>query len=281
MRNVFTSSDLCHVWANQQQQSGRNSNGSMYFQGSTIYSYGSHFPIAKHVRNEQGQRAVLFTERTYSNTTAKHMNHVWMSCKNDNIINCYRPDCTHDENFKFWAQNAEEFGASKLAKARKPEKYLKILSDVEKVSTKYAEFFGLELPEYLTAVLSIKDKNEFLQFADKKAEYEKAEKKRKETEQKKQFKEQINKWFNNETDRLYTRYKLDFLRINENRVETTQAVQIPMAIAKKMYQLIKEDKISIGDKVLNYTINEIGKEIKIGCHTFTRAYLLNFGSKLA
>jgi hypothetical protein len=204
-----------------------------------------------------------------------------MSCKNDTIINCFRPDATHDENFKFWANNAEQMGASKLPTARKPEKYLQILSNIQDVATKYADFFGLDLPEYLTAVLSIKDKSEFLQFAYKKAEYQKAEKKRKETEQKKQFKEQINKWFNNETDRLYTRYKLDFLRINENRIETTQAVQIPMAIAKKMYQLIKEDKISIGDKVLNYTINEIGKEIKIGCHTFTRAYLLNFGSKLA
>lgn len=280
MRNVFTSSDLCHKWANQHQQSGRNANGSMYFEGSTIYSYGSHFPIAKHVRNEQGQTAVLFTERTYSNTTAKHMNHVWMSCKNDNIINCYRPDSTHEENFKFWAQNAEEFGASKLAKARKPEKYLQILSDVEKVSTKYAEFFGLELPDYLKAVLSIKDKNEFLQFADKKAEYIKAEEKRKAKAQKQEFKEQINKWLNNETNRLYTKYKLDFLRINENRVETTQAVQIPLEIAKRLYLKLKTNTLAVGDKVLDYSVNEIGKEIKIGCHTFTRSYLLKFGSQL-
>lgn len=280
MRNVFTSSDLCHKWANQHQQSGRNANGSMYFEGSTIYSYGSHFPIAKHVRNEQGQTAVLFTQRTYSNTTEKHKSHVWMSCKNDNIIYCYDPLANHEQNFKYWEQRAEHDGASKLPRARKPEKYLSILASIENKANIYATFWGIEIPETLKAILSIKDKSEFLAFADKKAEYQKAEKKRKETEQKKQFKEQINKWFNNETDRLYTRYKLDFLRINENRVETTQAVQIPMAIAKKMYQLIKEDKISIGDKVLNYTINEIGNEIKIGCHTFTRAYLLNFGSKL-
>jgi hypothetical protein len=281
MRNVFTSSDLCHKWANQHQQSGRNQNGSMYFEGSTIYSYGAHFPIAKHVRNEQGQRAVLFTERNYSNTTAKHINHVWMSCKNDNIINCYRPDSSHDENFKYWAQNAEEFGASKLAKARKPEKYLKILSDVELVSTKYAEFFGLELPEYLKAVISIKDKSEFIAFADKKAEYIKAEEKRKAKEQKKQFKEQIHKWLNLETSRLYTTYKYDFLRINDNRIETTQAVQIPLELGKRLYQSIKNQSLKVGDKVLNYSVNEIGNEIKIGCHTFKQSYLLKFGSQLA
>ena len=281
MRNVFTSSELAHKWANQHQNSGRNQNGSMYFHGPTIYSYGQHFPIAKHVRNEKGERAILFTERSYSNTTAKHMNHVWMSCKNDNIINCYRPDSTHEENFQFWAKNAEEFGASKLAKARKPEKYLKILSDVELVSTKYANFFGLELPEYLKAVISIKDKNEFLQFADKKAEYEKAEKARKLKQQKKEFKEQIKKWFNGELYRLNTTYKFDFLRIRENRVETTQAVQIPIEIAKRLYLKIKTDTLAVGDKILDYSVNNVGKEIKIGCHTFNRSYLLKFGSQLA
>lgn len=281
MRNVFTSSELAHKWANQHQNGGRNQNGSMYFHGPTIYSYGQHFPIAKHVRNEKGERAVLFTERSYSNTTAKHINHVWMSCKNDNIINCYRPDSTHEENFQFWAKNAEEFGASKLAKARKPEKYLKILSDVEIVSTKYANFFGLELPEYLKAVISIKDKNEFLQFADKKAEYEKAEKARKLKQQKKEFKEQIQKWFNGELYRLNTTYKFDFLRIRENRVETTQAVQIPIEIAKRLYLKIKTNTLAVGDKILDYSVNNVGKEIKIGCHTFNRSYLLKFGSQLA
>jgi hypothetical protein len=278
MRTKFNNSELCHIWANQLQSHGTGS--SMYFEGSTIYSYGAHFPIAKHVRNEQGQTAILFTERSYSNTTAKHINHVWMSCKNDNIINCYRPDSTHEENFKFWAQNAEQFGASKLAKARKPEKYLQILSDVEKVSTKYAEFFGLELPEYLTAVLSIKDKNEFLVFADKKAEFVKAEEKRKLKQQKQEFKEQFKKWINFETNRLYTKYKFDFLRINENRVQTTQAVEIPLEIAKRLYLSIKNGSLSVGDKVLNYSVDQVGHEIKIGCHTFTKPYLLRFGSQL-
>jgi hypothetical protein len=281
MRNVFTSSDLCHKWANQHQQSGRNANSTIYFEGSTIYSYGSHFPIAKHIVNEQGQRAVLFTERTYSNTTAKHISHVYMSCKNDNIIYCANPNSSHEYNFNFWENCAYHHGASKLKTARKPEIYLNYLDNVNNKVVKYAEFFGVEIPETLKAVLSIKDKSQYLDYQNKANELAKIEKARKLKEQKKNFKEQINKWFNGETSRLYTTYKLDFLRINENRVETTQAVQIPMAIAKKMYQLIKEDKISVGDKILNYTVNEIGKEIKIGCHTFTRSYLLNFGSKLA
>jgi hypothetical protein len=281
MKNVLPTSELCHKWANMEQESGRTSTGSLFFNRSTIYSYGDHFAIAKHIVNEQGQRAVLFTERSYSNTTAKHIRSVWMSCKNDNIIHCAYPNGKHIDNFKYWEQEAEHDGASKLAKARKPEKYLAILADIERTANIYASYFGIEIPETLKALLSIKDKTEFLAFADKKAEFIKAERKIKEAEQKRKFKEDIKKWFNCETSRLYTTYKYDFLRIKDNRIETTQAVQIPLELGKRLYQSIKNGSLSVGDKVLNYSVNEIGKEIKIGCHTFKQSYLLKFGSQIA
>jgi hypothetical protein len=281
MRKVLPVSELCHKWANQEQESGRNANGSMYFNGSTIYSYGSHFPIAKHIVNEQGQRAVLFTERTYSNTTAKHISKVYMSCKNDNIIYCSNPNSSHAYNFNDWLNTAVLHGASKLKAARKPELYLNYISNIESKAVKYAEFFGIEIPETLKAVFSIKDKSQYLDYQHKANELAKIEEQKRLKEQKKQFKEQIQKWLNLETSRLYTNYKYDFLRINDNRIETTQAVQIPLAIGKKLYQLIKDNKLSIGDKVLNYTVNEIGNEIKIGCHTFKQSYLLKFGAQLS
>ena len=281
MRNVLPVSELCHKWANQEQESGRNANGSMYFNGSTIYSYGSHFPIAKHIVNEQGQRAVLFTERTYSRTTDKHKSKVWMSCKNDNIIFCSLPNSTHEQNFNFWLNVAELQGARKLKTAKKPEIYLNIISNVESKAVKYAQFFGIDIPETLKAVFSIKDKSQYLDYQHKANELAKIEEQKRLKEQKKQFKEQIQKWLNLETSRLYTNYKYDFLRINENRIETTQAVQIPLAIGKKLYQSIKNGSLNVGDKVLNYSVNEIGNEIKIGCHTFKQSYLLKFGAQLS
>ena len=281
MRNVLPTSELCHKWANQEQESGRTSNGNLYFNGSTIYSYGSHFPIAKHIVNEQGQRAVLFTERTYSNTTAKHKSHVWMSCKNDDIIYCSVPGGSHENNFNFWENFAYHHGASKLKTARKPEIYLNIISNVESKAVKYAEFFGIEIPITLKAVLSIKDKTEYLQYESKAIEFAKLEQARKLKEQKAKFKEDIKKWLNLETSRLYTTYKYDFLRINDNRIETTQAVQIPLELGKRLYNSIKNQSLKVGDKVLNYSVNEIGNDIKIGCHTFKQSYLLKFGSKLA
>jgi hypothetical protein len=72
MKTVFNNSMVCHVWANQSQEHGRNSNNSLYFENDTIYSYGRHFPIAKIVDDYFGQPTVLFNQANYSNTTAKH-----------------------------------------------------------------------------------------------------------------------------------------------------------------------------------------------------------------
>lgn len=63
-------STVAHYWANKVQEEGYGHN--MYFEGDTIYSYGRHFPIAKHVTNASGEHAVLFTTDNYSNSTAKH-----------------------------------------------------------------------------------------------------------------------------------------------------------------------------------------------------------------
>ena len=72
MRHVYPNHEIPHLWAHQTQDEARHSTGSFYFEGPTIYSYGSHFPIARHVTNERGDRAVLFTTAHHSVTTSGH-----------------------------------------------------------------------------------------------------------------------------------------------------------------------------------------------------------------
>lgn len=61
--------DVCHVWAHQLQSDARY--GNIFFEGDTIYSYGTHFPMAR-ILTVNGKRVVLFTTRSYSSTTAGH-----------------------------------------------------------------------------------------------------------------------------------------------------------------------------------------------------------------
>jgi hypothetical protein len=73
MRNVLKNhSEVCHVWAQQNQERGKAS--KMFLRGETIYSYGEHFPIARFAKPaKNGQPGVvLFTTDSYSVTTSKH-----------------------------------------------------------------------------------------------------------------------------------------------------------------------------------------------------------------
>jgi hypothetical protein len=280
MKKVFTDiSQVAHLWANQLQDEARNS-GNFYFNGKTIYSYGGHFPIAKHIELD-GERAVLFTTRGYSNTTAKHISVVRQAASHLNVIKCHNPNTTHEENFNRWKIDAE-LVAAKLPKAKKPEKYLNELEYINSQANKYAQFFGLELPAILTTILSIKDKNEWTAYHDQKTAILEAERLKLEAELKKQHKKALIDWKAGKTHRLYTRIETDYLRVNEEaaRIETTQAVQIPMELGKRLFYSIKENTLKVGDKVLNFEVNEVGAKVKIGCHTFTKKYLLQFGSKV-
>ena len=73
MKTVFDNHMLAHVWAQRSQAYGKTSNGNFYFDAGTLYSYGSHFKVAKFVstRGDTGQ-AVLFNNRRYSMSTGRH-----------------------------------------------------------------------------------------------------------------------------------------------------------------------------------------------------------------
>lgn len=71
-KTVFDNSMLGHVWAQQKQHTGRSNNGSMYFEGKVLYSYGSHFALGYIMT---GGLVALLNSDNYSITTSKHKNY--------------------------------------------------------------------------------------------------------------------------------------------------------------------------------------------------------------
>ena len=204
-----------------------------------------------------------------------------MACRNSEIVYCCNPDNSHEANFKYWFDIIEA-EINKLARARKPEIYLNNIENIGNKVKKYSQFTGALIPENLLEAMKITDKDQYAGYQESKIEQAKQAQKKAEIELKKRHKEELEKWLNFETSRLYLNNGSDYLRVNpeNDRVETTQAVHIPNEIARRLWLSIKENTIKVGDKVLNYSINEAGKHIKIGCHTFKRSYLLDFGAKL-
>jgi hypothetical protein len=282
MKKVFSDqSKVAHLWANKEQDEATNSGRSFFFNRETIYSYGRHFPIAKHVQDQAGNDYILFTERGYSNTTSKHISITRGACRNSEVVFCYNPDNGHESNFKYWFDEIEA-EINKLAKARKPEIYL---NNIEYVATKvkrYSQFTGANIPINLIEAMKITDKDQYAGYQESRIEQAKQAQKKAEIELKKRHEEELEKWLNFETSRLYLNNGSDYLRVNpeNDRVETTQAVHIPNEIARRLWLSIKENTIKVGDKILNYRIDKADKIVKIGCHTFKRSYLLQFGANL-
>ena len=67
---MATHNEVAHNWAHR---TGRKAKGfNMYYEGDTIFSYGRHFPIARHIELETGH-FILFTKDRHSVSTAKHI----------------------------------------------------------------------------------------------------------------------------------------------------------------------------------------------------------------
>lgn len=266
MKKVLNNENVAHVWAHQQQSEARNANNSFYFNGATIYSYGYHFPIAKHAINEKGEKVILFTTRSYSNTTAKHINDVWRAIPDRNlIVKCPDPNATANDNIFFYDNKINNIYTS-LAKAKKPEKYLIELSVLKAEIEKYLNFMGVDMPEAIRVKLEIATKGEAIEAVERssaiKAENEAKKAKEREKEDKKQLRNfRQFKRFSFYNGLAYLRYNKD-----TNRIETSQRIEIPFEAAKRFYNAIKENTIE-NLKILDYSLKSINKQfIEIGCH---------------
>lgn len=277
MKKVVSPETVAHLWANQSQSEATNSNRSLFFEGDTIYSYGRHFAIAKHVVNSEGERTTLFTTRTYSVTTAKHINTVRHAVNHKDLIFCAYPDELF-RNLDAFLSEGESI-ARKLQKARLPEKYLSELSSLKHTVDKYCTFFKIDVAKdkaELLTLLSIGDKSEYLQYAESKAKIEREREIKAQKEATKKIKKELKEFRDFERPTLYTRNGFDYLRYNSqlDRIQTSQGVEIPINEAKVFYNLIlstnqKGGCTDCNTKLLNrYEVNEINKDfIKVGCHT--------------
>jgi formate dehydrogenase maturation protein FdhE len=102
MKKVVSRSEVARLWARQAQDEARERGDRMYFNNNAIYSYGSHFMIAKIVDGNK----CLFTLDTYSNTTAKHINEARSAAHRAglDIIHCISPDGSIERNINHWKE---------------------------------------------------------------------------------------------------------------------------------------------------------------------------------
>jgi len=266
--------DVAHEWANRPDGSGIGAGGNMLYGGGAIYSYGDHFMIARHVSNDKGERAILFTERKYSQTTAKHIAIVRDASSHLDKLHVADPALDKDELFNDWRERIVAI-AEKLAVAQRPQK---LATEIEKLyhqAERYADFFGYEMPELLVSAGNIRNSETFADYVAK----DKAERDAECLAQRKQLHkaqaQRLKDWRAFKNKGIGSLDGWDYLRFIEQtcEVETTQQVTFTLFDAKALYRFIEETMAKgsytgNSEKFLGqYPIIEINKAyIRIGCH---------------
>ena len=289
-KHVFDTGEIPHLWAHRTQDEARNRQGNLYFTGDIIYSYGSHFPIARHVANEAGERGVLLTTATYSVTTSSHCSAV-RSAIPSGIPVFHVPNVCHgrysgseltaDDHASNLGDYAERIEKNVITSARARLSYTKEWNHEHAACLRdeaiaYCAFFGLPIPKIPEVPELDSDALTAIRKREAKCAAEKAEQtKRERAEALVRQQELITKW----RAGLYSGCLYDvpsMLRIDGDEVVTSRGARFPVSHAKRALAFIRRVRESGQAYVRNghtihlgpYALDRIEPDgmVKAGCH---------------
>lgn len=293
MKTVYRSSEIPHLWAHQTQEHARNPNSSLFFNGPVIYSYGSHFPIAVHVKNESGERAVLFTIASYSNTTAGHVASVRRAVWHmPNVFEVDLRAAATRGHRGLGSRFMDDTRVLKVASEFVPDYEARIKSHTEQVATSRKEELKvhrlseleslIEQANYFCAFFSLPNHweipSDFTAIRKQLAEARKAVLAREKAQQAAILKsnaELIDRWLNGENIRL-PYLSTTYLRVEENEVVTSLGARFPISHAARALKFIRAVRESGEEYRHNghsihlghYVIDQVkaNGDVKAGCH---------------
>ncbi|MCR4302121.1 MAG: hypothetical protein NUV51_10960 [Sulfuricaulis sp.] len=268
--------NLAHIWAQQTREHGRASN--FYFDGPTIYSYGPHFPIARFIERN-GRRAVLFTTKTYSSSTGRHLSaaHGALHGLGVPVFHVQNPTDTPRTEIKAEYQSCVAELREQAACSRKyGEKIIEQAREVATEANTAAEFFGwrwrLALPE-----LSPESLIKIREGVAKRTKAQKAKDAKRQRDQAEKMAEQVTLWRAGQPSDLYGYSGDTMLRVKGEVVQTSRGAEVPAAHARRIWPIIQRvvrtgqpyQRNGHTEHVGEFTIDAIAADgtLKAGCHT--------------
>lgn len=269
--------EVAHLWANQSRE--RASGSHFYFEGDTIYSYGSHFPIARHYKG-----AVLFTSNGRSVTTARHKNITRSACSHLQVFYVANPLRNPGREFvNDYAAHIKEL----IARAGRARNVAQALEGVERAvneANQFCEQFGFktrfEMPDNI---------DELRAKAKASAERERNAKAAREAKFERECAEIVQRWLAGESvqvpgalSKVYLRTKSVEMPVNGEAtahhellavMETSKGARVALTEAEKAFRFASAmrergwkrngDQFKVGDYALD-AVNEQG--VVAGCH---------------
>lgn len=268
MKTVFNNNELCHVWAQRNQDHGRGN--SMFFEGNIIYSYGKHF-TAGVIHNTKKGRITLINSCNYSNTTIKHLRSI------RNAVNGLMPSFNVPNPLNLMAEENhlhlsnplfELFDRTLSNRTKAYGEYLKSsifahlkeLNEFEKLTNRLETKLDADFLEIILKIESIKDKNEV-----------------KKANEKNKFHLEIGPkvlqdWIEGVNAKPHHSYlatlKHDIIRVRGDQVETIRGAKVELRYALRLLKKIEQKEKVNGERIGYYTVDKLLSkgQIKIGCH---------------
>ena len=245
----MNNSQVSHLWANGTY--GKTGSNLFSESDGTIYSYGRHFPIARHTGNPLVP--ILITNRDYSRTTARHISEVRRAIPRGTVTvsvedpTAYRPH-THLHNVQTLIADTLEIAIkSTRARAGGNKEWLagQVPASLASIAL-YMKAFGVKLrdlqPDSRKALKRLQGEGWETIAAEMKEAADKAEK-IKRAKLIKENRERLAKWLSGESDARPSHTDSIHLRVKGERVETSAGAQVTCKTALALFALCTRQRV--------------------------------------
>jgi len=287
MKKVFSShASLSHAWANQTHEIGKAS--AMFFEGPVIYSYGYHYEIARFIDAPNGEKVCFINSNGYSNSTAKHTNHV-SSAIPQNITKFHVPFVI-DGGYWHKSQTVKvdqlpiiinkmmlniDSLIEKQLNARSKFHYFNSIYSIYNHVLNICELFNIEKPVLPANWFEAETKANLLRNTQQDRQ------KAKEQKELEKSIELLEKWQRHEFNGQLYNIPV-YLRISKDGqlIETTKGAKVEFSKAVELYNRLKRNENVNGYKIDGFTVLENNSEaVKIGCHVINWRVINQFFNK--
>jgi hypothetical protein len=279
--------ETAHAWAQQSQNEGREGARVLriFFEGPTIYSYGRNFPIATFHQKKGAARVVLFTLRSYSNTTSAHIQAAQGAITGETVIYCYNPEEAargmHRSNMERW-ESVARAAALNLPECRKPERHLAVISNARREMERYAAYFKCGVKKYKFRYIYVESKDGGTKATEAEIKAKAKAEKERAARVASALATQIKLFRSFEQETVDADHTFTYLRddLIGGFIQTSKGVRIPMPEALKAWAQLKEIQADpnhrtydIGGKpfqIFGHSLRAASNtEFTVGCHRIT------------
>lgn len=270
MKWIKNQDELCHAWAHKLEPAGKTK--TMFFEDNVIYSYGYHFPIARHLDNGD----ILFTTQDYSVTTSQHKSKVLQSI--DIAPGChvwhvpYTQHPYEPANLDHFINTALEY-IDKASRARQNKSFY--LNEAYKLKEQAHQFkarFNLarEIPEIPVTQADIHAAHIEIQEREKRLQLKRE---KRAAQALPEYMLAVTAWREGSTKKPTHKHvpNRDHARLSQcgNYIETTRSAKAPVSDVRRMFLALKNGHDIVGMRLGDFTVRELSDDrLRVGCHTF-------------